>query len=86
MEAEDSVMGEEALLKIVEQTMMAKYPAQLKAVAEVQAEISFKIGMQKVVEWVKSHEYTFGSLEWGERTSYPITDDELDAFLKENGL
>jgi len=91
MEAKDTVMDESTLHKVAQRTMMDKYPAQLKAIAEIQAEITApifeKIGMQRVVNFInKCYSFPIRPADGIQYWDTWIPREKWKAFLKENGL
>ena len=80
MEAKDTVMN------FKQMNLLRSTPA----VAEAQAEITFKAGMQEVVEWIKGHilrcETERGIAYIQDIILFRFTKEEWQAFLKERGL
>ena len=68
---EQTVMGDEQIQKLVWEHTTRWEDEVFRRVAKAQAEISYKAGMKKVVEWINTH--------WWDRAFYP----EWQAFLKE---
>ena len=78
MKAEDTVMH----LDDIDNGRMPDSYASLRKALEKQAEISFKAGMRKVVEWLEENAYPPAAYENIRRFRY----DDWQAFLKEKGL